>query len=325
MEEPAGSIRNSHRDINPVRKKHAPKRVAEQARALVDGCSASGPIIRQHLDIERMKQPLQKGVFYVIENDAKAEPGFLVFLPGQAPIFLQTRIRADPPCTLRMRVSTALGDGGGSILVASLDRVHHTLRLEDVWMWCGNRVYDSTPYSKRREYLKEFVERHWIPDTRLMGGISTFILNPRSLQEFLEKPQYPVTTVEFIPEMPGKRRMWISPEEQSAPRPMAATLMAAVPTAAVPMAAPLMPMAAVPTRIPTAAPTHTKATARVVDKMPDIYDLYDDAGGSIGRGSVQKFALSQLLRTRDIKSGVAVRIRWVEDFKGYEIIDTLNN
>ena len=313
MEEPAGSIRNSHRDINPVRKKHAPKRVAEQARALVDGCSASGPIIRQHLDIERMKQPLQKGVFYVIENDAKAEPGFLVFLPGQAPVFLQTRIRADPPCTLRMRVSTALGDGGGSILVASLDRVHHTLRLEDVWMWCGNRVYDSTPYSKRREYLKEFVERHWIPDTRLMGGISTFILNPRSLQEFLENPQSPVTTVEFIPEMPGKRRMWISPEEQSAP--ISAPPMQMQTQTQMQMQTPTLPQ----------TQTHTKAVAKVIDKMPDIYDLYDEAGSSIGRGSVQKFALSQLLRTRDIKSGVAVRIRWVEDFKGYEIIDTLNN
>jgi hypothetical protein len=184
-------------------------------------------------------------------------------------------------------------------------------------MWCGNRVYDSTPYSKRREYLKEFVERHWIPDTRLMGGISTFILNPRSLQEFLEKPQYPVTTVEFIPEMPGKRRMWISPEEQSAP--IRAPLMAAVPTL---MAAVPTPMA---TTLMAAAPTHTKAVAKFIDKMPDIYDLYDDAGGSIGRGSVQKFALSQLLRTRDIKSGVAVRIRWVEDFKGYEIIDILHN
>jgi hypothetical protein len=311
MEEPAGSIRNSHRDINPVRKKNAPKRVAEQARALVDGCSASGPIIRQHLDMERMKQPLQKGVFYVIENEAKAEPGFLVFLPGQAPVFLQTKVRADPPCTLRMRVSTVLGEGGGSILVASLDRVHHTLRLEDVWMWCGNSVYDSVPYSKRRGYLKEFVERHWIPDTRLMGGISTFVLNPRSLQEFLDNPQYPVTTVEFIPEMPGKRRMWISPEEGQAP---AAALIAAAPAAAAPTPAPRM-----------APQTHTKATARVVDKMPDIYDLYDETGAPIGRGSVQKFALSQLLRTRDIKAGVPVRIRWVEDFKGYEIVETLDN
>lgn len=308
MEEPAGSIRNSHRDINPIRKKYAPKRVAEQARALVDGCSASGPIIRQHLDIERMKQPLQKGVFYVIENDAKAEPGFLVFLPGQAPVFLQTRIRADPPCTLRMRVSTALGDGGGSILVASLDRVHHTLRLEDVWMWSGNRIYDSVPYSKRRGYLKEFVERHWIPDTRLMGGISTTVLNPRSLQDFLENPQYPVTTVEFIPEMPGKRRMWISPEESPAPT-ITPTIMPAAPAV----------IAAAQTQ------THTKAVAKVIDKMPDIYDLYDEAGSSIGRGSVQKFALSQLLRTRDIKGGVAVRIRWVEDFKGYEIVETLDN
>jgi hypothetical protein len=143
-----------------------------------------------------------------------------------------------------------------------------------------------------------------------MGGISTFILNPRSLQEFLEKPQSPVTTVEFIPEMPGKRRMWISPEEQSAPIPQTQTQ--------------TQPQTQTQTQMPTLPQTHTKAVAKVVDKMPDIYDLYDDAGSSIGRGSVQKFALSQLLRTRDIKSGVAVRIRWVEDFKGYEITDALN-
>jgi len=295
MEEPVGSIRNSHRETNPIRKKYAPKRIAEQARELVDGCSKFGPIIRQRLDIERMKQPLQKGVFYVIENDGNTDPGFLVFLPGQAPVFLQTKTKSDPPCTLRMRVSSTLGEGGGSILIASLDRVQHTLRIEDVWMWKGNRVFDTTVYSKRRVFLKDFVERHWIPDTRLMGGVITSVLNPRSLQDFLEKPQTPVNTVELIPEMPGKRRMWFANDFQPS----------------VQQASKIIPVTT----------KHTRAIAKAVDKMPDIYELYDISGTTIGCGSVQKFSLSQSLRTRNTSAGVPVQIRWIEEFNGYEIVD----
>ena len=55
-----GTIRNSHRDTHAVKPKAAPKQVAEKARALIERCSESGTVIRQHLDIERMKQPLQK-------------------------------------------------------------------------------------------------------------------------------------------------------------------------------------------------------------------------------------------------------------------------
>ena len=132
---PEGSIRNSHRDSNPIKRKFAPKRVGDAARELVNSCSQYGPIIRQRLDVERMKLPLQKGIFYAIENDGNAEPGFLVFLPGQAPVFLQTKTKAAPPCTLRMRVSPTLGEGGGTVLIATLDLIQHSLRIEDVWMW----------------------------------------------------------------------------------------------------------------------------------------------------------------------------------------------
>ena len=140
---PEGSIRNSHRDTNPIRRKFAPKRQGDAARELVNNCSQFGPIIRQRLDPERMKPVLKKGVFYVIENEGRAEPGFLVFLPKQAPIFLQTKTKSAPPCTLRMRVSPIVSEGGGTILIATLDLIQHSLRVVDVWMWKGARVYDT--------------------------------------------------------------------------------------------------------------------------------------------------------------------------------------
>jgi hypothetical protein len=302
MEEPVGNIRNSHRDTNPIKRKIAPKHVAEQARALVDGCSTFGPIIRQRLDIERMKQPLQKGMFYVIENEGVAEPGFLVFLPGQAPIFLQTKIRAQPPCTLRMRVSPTLGEGGGSILIATLDTIQHMLRIEDVWMWKGVPIYDTIPFSKRREYLRQFVEKCWVPDTRLMGGIQTTILNPKSVRESMNTPTNSVSSFEFVPEMAGKRRMWIGDSSDVRHTVPATTVVSA-------------------TVLPTYSPKEsvTRGTAKAVDKLPDIYDLYDEEGRFIGQGSVQRFSLSQELRSKDVNTVTPVTMQWRHEFNGYEI------
>ena len=293
---PEGSIRNSHRDSNPIRKKFAPKRQGDAAIQLVNNCSQFGPIIRQRLDPERMKPVLQKGTFYVIENEGRAEPGFLVFLPKQAPIFLHSRTKASPPCTLRMRVSPTVSEGGGSILVATLDVIQHSLRIEDVWMWKGERIFDTQPYSKRRETLKEFVERCWIPDARLLGGITTTILNPKSIQQAFSEIPPPVHTMELIPEMAGKRRMWFSLEAPAlGPAPRVIPALKAEPVGL------------------------QRVLAKPIDKMPDIYDIYSADGGLIGKASVQQFLLSQRLRSECAADGIWVMVDWKEEFRGYEI------
>ena len=61
-----------------------------------------------------------------------------------------------------------------------------------------------------------------------------------------------------------------------------------------------------------------KALAVPVDKMPDIYDLYDADNTCIGRGSVQQFNLSLTLRSAAEK-GAWVQIQWQPEFNGYEI------
>jgi len=302
--EQEGTLRTSHRETHAVKRKPAKREVANAARELVESCSRFGPIIRQRLDIERMKQPLQKGVFYVAENDGQADPGFLVFLPRQAPVFLQTRPKAPPPCTLRMRTSQVLGEGGGTILIATLDSVQHILRLEDVWMWRGEPIFDTKGYSARRAHLREFVERHWIPDARLMGGITTTILNPVSLEVGIEG-KGSAHTMDLIPEQAGRRRLWFQVE----------TKMVAQATREPPHGA---------TQSESAEPAPVQsgtATARPVDKMPDIYDIYDEYGKPFGRASVQRFAVSQELR--DIKGSKKVRFEYRADFKGYEIVGVI--
>lgn len=304
MELNEGSLRSSHREINPVRLKYAPKQLQVSARNLVDSiCKHGGPIIRQRLDMENMKQPLQKGVFYVAENEGKSQPGFLVFLPGkQAVVYLQTKERAPPPAMLRMRVSPYISEGGGSVFVANLDTIAHTLRIEDVWMWRGEALFTTTPYSQRRDLLREFVEQHWIADTRLMGGITTTILNPISLAELCTKSLVGTSTIDLIPEQPGKRRLWYMVEVKPVAKPVAEPVVEST----------------------KESRRSSKGLAIKVDKMPDIYDIYDEKKTLICRASVQSFALSQEMRSNcSTDEGVWVNISWRDDFKGYEIIKIL--
>jgi len=201
-----------------------------------------------------------------------------------------------------MRVSPTLGEGGGTIMIATLDLIQHSLRLEDVWMWKGSPIYDTETYSKRREKLKDFVEHCWIPDARLLGGVTTTVLNPKSVEKAFTKISPSVHTFELIPEMAGRRRMWLAAADTPAKN--------SVPAAAI-VEKVLSPVEKVngPQRV----------LAKAVDKMPDIYDIYSTTGDLIGKASVQQFALSQRLRSEITAEGIWVMVEWREEFKGYEI------
>jgi hypothetical protein len=202
-----------------------------------------------------------------------------------------------------MRVSTGVAEGGGSVLIATLDDVLHTLRLEDVWMWRGDCLGTQT-YTQRRERLKEFVQYHWVPDARLLGGIFTTVAQPISMEKFAEKKAWDTChSVEFVPDMPGKRRMiWYLEAQQKAAQAHAGLK---------------QHRELAPAPAPAAEPTlFRKAKAVAVDKMPDVYDLYGEDGLPIGRASVQQFKLSMILReTKD----AWVMAKWRSEFGGYEI------
>jgi hypothetical protein len=208
-----------------------------------------------------------------------------------------------------MRVSSSLSEGGGSILVATLDDVLHRLRLEDVWMWRGNPVVGREGFSKRREYLNEFVQHHWVPDARLLGGIFTSIAQPISLEEFAAKRDWSnCHSIELIPEMPGKRRMvWFLEARVKAAEAHAGLKQGREPALAVPHA-PL---------VRTSRPT--RAIAVQADRLPDIYDLIGEDGQVFDRASVQQFSLSRQLREATKDGQQPVEIEWNAEFGGYMI------
>ena len=314
-----GSIRNSHREIHAVKRKFAPALFQELASKLVESCSED-LVLRQRLDPERAQVPLKRGGFYVLENEGRADPGFIVFLPGKPAIFVQAQRgqqRRWKANTLRLRVSSAVSEGGGSILIATLDDVLHTLRLEDVWMWRGSPVIRREGFSKRREYLKEFVSHHWVPDARLLGGIFTSVAQPMSLEAFANKKGWDnCHSVEFIPEMVGKRRMiWFLETQVKAAEAHAGLKQDRVITPAKPIQLSLS------APVPQAA--YRRVRAVPIDALPDVYELYGEDGLPISRASVQQFSLSMKLRTAAEKGDVWVQATWSTEFGGYVIVDSL--
>jgi hypothetical protein len=298
-----GSLRNSHRETHAVKRKRAPALFQELARKLVESCSQD-LVLRQRLDPERAEVPLKRGTFFALENEGRAEPGFLVFLPGKPAIYIQFRKGSGAQAsTLRLRVSAAIAEGGGSVLIATLDDVLHSLRLEDVWMWRGEALVGKQTYTQRREKLKEFVQYHWVPDARLLGGIFTTVAQPLSMDKFAEKKTWDsCNSVEFIPDMPGKRRMiWYLEAQQKAAEAHSALKQFREPVAVV------------------STKESCRARAVPVDKMPDVYDLFAADGSALGRGSVQQFRLSMLLRAAAEKGDAFVMVNWRQEFDGYEI------
>lgn len=298
-----GSLRNSHRETHAVKRKRAPALFQELARKLVESCSQD-LVLRQRLDPERAEVPLKRGTFFALENEGRAEPGFLVFLPGKPAIYIQFRKGSGANAsTLRLRVSAAITEGGGSVLIATLDDVLHSLRLEDVWMWRGEVLAGKQTYTQRREKLKEFVQYHWVPDARLLGGIFTTVAQPLSMELFAQKKSWDsCNSVEFIPDMPGKRRMiWYLEAQQKAAEAHSAVKQYREPV------------------VTSQTKEACKARAVPVDKMPDVYDLFAEDGSVLGRGSVQQFRLSTLLRAAAEKGDVFVMANWRQEFNGYEI------
>ena len=259
---------------------------------------------------------MKRGTFYVMENESRSDPGFLLLLPKQPAVFMMTRPSGQnkkiPAWTLRMRTDVRLGEGGGTMLIATLDKIQHTLRLEDVWVWKGEDTYNTKKFSERRGLLKTFVEDCWTPDARLMSGIQCSVANPKPLSALATIEN--CFSVDLIPELPGKRRFWFQLQTP-------VTVPPAMATATV--TAPMFRTAAPVLHDTTPAPAigRVEAYAIPLESLPDVYDLFLENGTALSRAAVQQISLSQKLKA--IKGRIPVIAEWKSEFGRYEIRNSL--
>lgn len=319
-----GSLRNSHREMSQLKLKPVKSSLHDLAIQFVE-TRVADMCIRQRLQPDK-EAILRKGTFYALPSESRAEPGFLLFLPKQVPIFIANRAggrdRKPPAYTMRMRVDLSLGDGGGSLFVATLDRIQHSLRIEDVWIWKGENLYTTKGFSQRRTYLREFVEKGWVPDARLMGGIQTTVANPLPLAALpTVSSSY---SVDLIPELPGKRRFWFLMENKPAITATSSAAGVAPITKTISPPLPVPQQKHIPTELPSMAvpalsTTKQRAYATPLESLPDVYDLSLEDGTPLCRAAIQQISLSQQLKNKKM-ARIPVWAEWKKEFGRYEIV-----
>ena len=140
--------------------------------------------IRQHLHVDKMEQSIGKHKYYILGNEQKFEPGYLLVMKGQPIVFLQNRLQFG--FTLRLRLHSSLYQNQ-AIFVGTLDTFQSSLRLEDVLYYDG-KLLTQEPFSKRYETLQTFFETAFVQDTRLSNlMVSLAEFHPLSKEVRLRK------------------------------------------------------------------------------------------------------------------------------------------
>jgi len=260
--------------------------------------------IRQILYTEKMENTISKHTYYVLGNEQRFEPGFLLCMRGKPIVFLNSRLNYG--FSLRMRIHSSLYEEG-SIFIGTLDTVHGILRIEDVLLYSGKAVV-MNPYSKRYSVLQDFYTNAFVQDTRL-SSMRVLLAEPKPLATFrdaVDSNQF--HSIDLIPEQGGRRRWHIpllSYQQQQLPLKPTATELLAYNLS-------LEPVATVETK-------ETSAIAKKVPGLPDTFDLFTKQKKSIGRAAVQNAEISIKMRAEGTKD-IPVSIEWDEEFLRYKII-----
>ena len=342
-----GSLNSSHRNTHAVIfKKTLPKDQTKVLSFLTSVCkdlvisqrinssNTIGSSDRQNSISSYAEVPLKKGKFFVNTMLSKVEPGFLVFVPNSNPVFVKYNLskrerefnKGQPICyTLRMRVSKEIYEG--SVFIASLDGINHSMSLEDIYVWKNESIFENKSFTERRKYMKEFVEHHWIPDVRLLGGVVTHVMNPKPLSSLTElKDINDFTKVFLIPDTPGKRRFTFNLNES----------VAQIQNGFYGRKDALQPERKIVEKQqqPQEQSKHqpqqeqskqqeqsqpTTARAVKIPLLPDIYELYDLNGKPLNKAAVQQLELSKALKECTANE-IQVKIKYNNDFNRYEII-----
>ena len=271
--------------------------------------------IRQHLHEEKMANSIGKHKYYVLGNEQKYEPGYILVMKGQPIVFLQGRLQYG--FVLRLRLHSSLYQNQ-AIFVGTLDTLTASLRLEDVLLYEGKLVKQDA-FSKRYATLQYFFENAFVQDNRLSGlQVSLAPFHPlSSLKSLIESDQY--YTIEFMPEQANQRRLVIpllskppivkqTQQQQTQQTQQPQTQQQTQQTQQTQ---------------PIKKEERTSATAFKIKGLPDTYELKDEKDQPLGKAAVQTSELSQLLRQSIQTEGKQVKIQWYEEFERYKILGLL--
>jgi hypothetical protein len=175
-----------------------------------------------------------------------------------------------------------------AIFAVSLDKSDGLLWLEDVLSWNESFVHKTQTLTERRKLMKSFLDHHWMPDARCVGGLQIRIANYQSLDS-LKEHQDETTwwAIDLCPEHPDRRRF----------------------------------------RVKAAGGKFSSlvAEAKPVSGLPDVYELWSAEDKWIGRAAIQELSLSRQIRETVAKEKAFVEVDWSPSFEKFRVLKIVSS
>lgn len=239
------------------------------------------------LGISRMFQEnditfLKKNSYVASSRPRGVLSGFLVIVPTIKKIVYLSPIGGKVPAKqIRMCISDELFNDGA---ILSCYWEENDLVLEDILMWKGISIWQTTSFQERWDtQMKEFCHA-WQPDMPIQRCSIRFA-EYVSLEQ-LQKPQER-EVIEFIPNTPNtKRLIWVPTED-------------------------------------TETKSFEKhLVKREVIVGPDIFSVWSEKQERLGIAYIRTLALSKILRTHPLNE-FTVKTQWNKMFERHEILSII--
>lgn len=297
----------------------------------------------KHLGVSRMfgdgdKVSLSRNAHVVARRPRGLISGFLVILPtGGGAVYVPAIAAKLPPQRFRMRLSPRVSEAGGAIFSAYLSRgatreEPRRCVLEDVLVWEGRDIWGTQPFRVRWScIMRDFLENHFLSDTRLAGGTVFEAANYQSVATTLLAGEPDERTVlEFVPDAAGQKRLIWSTMTKSAAAPVALPKYPTSQPATTP-AIRISDVTAQPKQCVGSSEQSTKEKAAIAIDFtikkeagmgPDVYAVFKGTE-RLGLALVRTLAISRALRLATMSVGeasVPVHAEFNKIFEKYEIL-----
>lgn len=240
----------------------------------------------RHIGLSRMFGVSDKSVMATANMVASVRPrgilsGFLVIVPytGYA-MYIPPVASKTPPFRVRLRIPESVWDDG-AVFSAYLRR-DKRLVLEDILVWQGKPVWNTTGFSERWNMMSAFLES-WSPD-KVLQGMSIEPAVYMSLASITEPDEHSV--LEFVPQAANQKRLIWMPSATQREQPKA-----------------------------SGAPLVAKREAAM---GPDVYSVWRSEE-KLGLALVKTLAISRALRTTNLVE-IPIDAVWNKGFDKWEIL-----
>jgi len=180
----------------------------EVVSELIDKMIGSDWRASHRFDLKKDGKYLENNEYYVYKRQGRERPGLLLIYSSENPA-VYWDMDKDEPSSLRLQIPFGFLMNGPSLYSVTLLKAEGILLIEDIWISYGKNIRKENFSDRWSELLKHYKE---LSVQQLLLGFTLKLVEPLSLQKFIESEPDPGSIWDFQPELGEHKRLyWMCP------------------------------------------------------------------------------------------------------------------